>query len=273
MSFKYLKSEDLTTPEKQFCFQLEIFSKSLYEHDWPSHPHTHAYLEFIFCASGIGNLYIEDEVLKISKNDFFVINKNAIHRETSSEENPLELYYLGFENLDFKLNQNFFPLKQICFTIQPEILFPLIYQEFEEKKQDYQTVLFSLFNLLIADVSRNINPAQYVSNPHISKIYKIINYIDENYNRPITLSSMAKRIPISIPQLIRLFKKEKNTTPLQYLLLKRLHAAKILLKTSDCSIENITSIVGFSSTSNFIEKFKALEKITPTEYRNKYSSL
>ena len=63
-----------------------------------------------------------------------------------------------------------------------------------------------------------------------------------------------------------------HTTPANFILQRRISRAKYLLITTNESLEAIAEALGFCNTSHFIARFKAPEKVTPTEYRkqNRY---
>ncbi|KRG12806.1 hypothetical protein ACA29_10365 [Lederbergia galactosidilytica] len=71
---------------------------------------------------------------------------------------------------------------------------------------------------------------------------------------------------------MRYFKKHTGETILQHLNRLRMEQTKYLLKTSDLQIKVIAIRVGYSDVSSFIRKFKQQEKMTPGEFRKKYTN-
>ena len=65
----------------------------------------------------------------------------------------------------------------------------------------------------------------------------------------------------------RVFKKNTNITPHEYLLNVRIQNAKKLLYASGQSVEDIAKSCGFNSTSHFIRVFKKYTNITPKQFR------
>ena len=55
---------------------------------------------------------------------------------------------------------------------------------------------------------------------------------------------------------------------MQYVLTYRIQQSLTLLQDEDYSITDITYQVGFTSTSYYIERFKAVMNVTPLAYRN-----
>lgn len=62
-------------------------------------------------------------------------------------------------------------------------------------------------------------------------------------------------------------------TPYEYMINYRIYQAKRMLRTTDLSVNEISSRVGFSSPSNFIQKFKLSEHLSPAAYRRETISL
>ena len=66
---------------------------------------------------------------------------------------------------------------------------------------------------------------------------------------------------------IRLFKQEFGLSPVQYINLKKVERAQLLLYTTDCSVKEVAYKLGFSDHSYFIRLFHKVAGITPQEYR------
>ena len=69
--------------------------------------------------------------------------------------------------------------------------------------------------------------------------------------------------------LSTLFKKEMGMSITAYIMEKKMEAARNMLKYSDYSYSEISSILAFSSQSHFIRAFKKHNGDTPRAYREK----
>jgi two-component system response regulator YesN len=94
-------------------------------------------------------------------------------------------------------------------------------------------------------------------------------YIEENYMKDITLEDMANKIGFSSYYFSKLFKIYKKMNFIDYLTSVRVKKAKSFLKEPNKSIKEISNLVGYSNSNYFTRVFKRIEKVTPTEYRNK----
>jgi AraC-like DNA-binding protein len=99
------------------------------------------------------------------------------------------------------------------------------------------------------------------------RIARICSYINENYNRQISLSELAKKVAISSSTLSHFFKKHTRRNLIDYINDIRIgHATKMLLDTT-YSVGEISCACGFNNLSYFNRTFKRAKGITPGEYR------
>ena len=62
-------------------------------------------------------------------------------------------------------------------------------------------------------------------------------------------------------------------SPINYLINRRIEESKNLLTTTNYSIRDISTIVGFSNSSYFSQMFKKFTGDSPRAYKNKYTTL
>ena len=93
--------------------------------------------------------------------------------------------------------------------------------------------------------------------------------IDMGLHFDLTVASLAKHFHISEHHLIELFRNKYHMTPKQYILQKKIWAAKSLLSKDTCEIKSMAEILGFSSVYHFTSAFKRVTGETPGEYRKR----
>lgn len=98
-------------------------------------------------------------------------------------------------------------------------------------------------------------------------VKKISEYIEENYNKDISLVELANYVGFSSYYLSKLIKESLQINYITYLTSVRIDKAKILLKKGDLNISEIAYKVGYSEPKYFSNVFKKLEGVTPTEYK------
>lgn len=109
------------------------------------------------------------------------------------------------------------------------------------------------------------------TNKSLDIILSIKEYIDQHYYEDISLDSISQQFFINKYYLSHQFKEMMGYGFKKYLQLVRINNAKILLKTTDLSIHEICTAIGYDNTNYFIRLFKEREEITPYQYRKMFS--
>lgn len=82
------------------------------------------------------------------------------------------------------------------------------------------------------------------------------------------LQDVAGILHVHPNYLSTLFRREYDQSPREYLRKVRMNQAKLLLATTEYSISDISSDVGYTNPFQFSKVFKSCYGISPTEYRN-----
>ncbi len=100
-----------------------------------------------------------------------------------------------------------------------------------------------------------------------TKFTKILKYIDEHYDENISLNDLSVSFHYNSNYICELFKKNLSKTFSEYLVDLRMKKACELLVTTDDTIMNIASQVGYGDYSYFSKIFKKHCGTTPLKYR------
>ncbi|MDO4464930.1 MAG: response regulator [Bacillota bacterium] len=92
-------------------------------------------------------------------------------------------------------------------------------------------------------------------------------YIRSNYNRDISLDDVSRAVNISPYYFSKIFKENTGENFIEYLTNIRIDKAKELLGTTEYSMKEICSMVGYSDPNYFSRSFKKNVGVTPTEYK------
>lgn len=269
-------------------YELLYICKSKCDNDWHSTAHFHPFTEIFYITEGKGSFQLDDEWINVSTGDLIIINPNCLHTEKSIiSNNPLEYIVLGIDNIslneleskpqkiDSQNTNKFF--KVINYKGDehiPKFLNSLII-ELDEKKPHYEISCKGLLSLFIVYILRStkndlkINKDSKLLN---LECMKIKNYLDSNYTQNITLDFLAELSYLNKFHLVHTFTKQIGTSPINYLITKRIDESKNLLTTTNFSIRDISSIVGFSNSSYFSHMFKKITGCSPKEYKTKFTS-
>ena len=95
-------------------------------------------------------------------------------------------------------------------------------------------------------------------------------YIDGAYAAPLELPDIAEQIGFSHYHFLRLFQRNFEITPHQYLTQRRLERARDLLISSDLSVTEVCFAVGFQSLGSFSSLFQRSTGHAPSHYRRRH---
>ena len=146
-----------------------------------------------------------------------------------------------------------------------------IMKEYDERNSAYEAYIISGVYAILGYLYRNgvlADAASYYDTHALQKLLPVLEYIDENYDRDLTLEMISGRFGLNASYFSRMFKKVVGSGFTEYLNFVRICKSEKLLKNTDMCILDIALEVGFSSVSYFNRVFKKIKNCTPTVYRN-----
>lgn len=147
-------------------------------------------------------------------------------------------------------------------------IFKQMIQELQRCQTDYRELLTLLLHQLFISIHRQLNKEQKRKNEYLDKEMELaIQYFNDNYNTEINVEEYAVSRGMSISWFIRNFKQYTDTTPMQYIVSLRITNAQILLETTDDTITEIGTIIGYDNPLYFSRIFHKQKGISPSEYR------
>ncbi|MCU6747197.1 AraC family transcriptional regulator [Faecalicatena acetigenes] len=229
----------------------------------------HAY-ELRYTLEGEGYLEYNGKSYILKKGDGFFIDchKHHYYRTNSTYWKSTVLHFHG--NPVSHLFKKYLEKGSVKFSDTSCPNFEMMQYEIlkiTQKLTPYAEYKLScLFNILLTDllVGSDSSPT-YSGQPSV--IEEIILFMKSSLSDFITIGQLTRQFGISSTHLTREFRKYTGSSPKEYLIQLRINEAKRLLKTTNNSIEAISSQVGFSDTAHFIQMFKKREGETPLKYR------
>ena len=97
-----------------------------------------------------------------------------------------------------------------------------------------------------------------------------LDYIYNHLHQQILVHDLADLCGLNASYLSTVFKTEMGLSVSEYITAKKIEAARNMLRYSDYSYADISSILAFSSQSHFIRVFKKHEGCTPKQYRENH---
>lgn len=252
--------------------------------------HWHQYLEIIYLTAGKMTAVIQGQTYELTARDMLIINSEDIHMTQVSDEETC--YYL----LQVSASQlsNFFPNFQLLrfdtiispvsssdsFTTNSFKEFPLSKAEhcmiemhsiFQKKADGYPLLFSAKLHELLYELYKNHSawlPARKYDR-NFQQILEILNWVQNHYMEPLTLTQAASYLGFSREYFCRLFKKFTGQTFLEYV--NNIRAMKLYddLNTSTESITSLMEKHGITNYKVFLRTFRELYGTTPQKIRRK----
>lgn len=254
--------------------------------------HWHEEVEVMVVVRGELKLEIPDNALHLYRGEAAFINSSVLHAAVSADGGVCEIKSFVFDprlvfgTLESAIEQKYVrplvdnaSLGAIHFQKEPEWHKTAVkciedaFAHFQDEAFGYELLvrdqLSKLWFLIISNQREKLEQHQNLKNTEAMRVKEMLNYIHAHYTEPISLKSISDSAAISDRESLRCFNKVLGTTPMKYLLGYRISVAAGLLTNSDLNITEICRQSGFESPSYFSLQFKALNDMTPKDYRQR----
>lgn len=101
---------------------------------------------------------------------------------------------------------------------------------------------------------------------HSYAISQAIRYIDQHYNKKITLEQVAHSIHMSNSYFSKIFAEETGTTFSKYVNKVRIEKSKNIILDQSLKLVDVAYLVGFGDQSHFSKSFRKVVGVTPGKY-------
>lgn len=126
-----------------------------------------------------------------------------------------------------------------------------------------------------SEISDNPKGTQSEREPHlifpcVPEFSEVFEFIEANYNKGITLCDVAKAVGYSPAYLTNRVKQETGQTVNRWIIERRIGQALLLLHSTNQSVEQIATVVGYQNTCHFFRQFRQYQGTTPQAWREKH---
>lgn len=244
--------------------------------------HWHDRLELHLIKEGTLQLCCNEQNISVNKNELSIVSPTMLHSGKAGNEG-YECYVIMFEVADLyngtvsakqyiepiingKIRFNYKTDNQEIITLANQIV------EMQQNHKNYhplETVgrLYRLLGLLCEHCIDSNNS----STQKFESFDNVINYINLNFTKDISSSSISQQFGYDKSYFCRKFKKSTGITVTNYIRTRRLEHARLLLEKTEESIRHIAISCGFIDAAYFTNCFKNMYGVSPTEYRFKYT--
>lgn len=268
---------------------IEVNDYELVENDFIM-PHHRNEIEIHYIIDGTCDYYIDGKKQSAKTGDIVYLKSDTV---SSMYKSCVELKYRAFvflpsflytENVGCTTEKYFRPLKQgdsevTCVITSDDEAYPELISQLTKVKElidkhgelyelevkiDMLSYFLTLFKTGHVTKRNNREKSKYKSE---NAICNAIDYINQNYNRSLTVDEIAENVGISSSHFMKLFREYTHTTCISYINKCRLTKAVELLETTRFNILDVATAVGYNNISLFNRDFKKIYGTTPKEVR------
>jgi AraC-like DNA-binding protein len=246
--------------------------------------HYHPEIEITYVVKGEGLAFIGNKIVEFKAGQAFLIGPYLPHNFVASDEEEMimdrECWGLQFTQEwlnSFKESAALGPLfKAMSFGVD-------LGQFTHEEHEDFAHIvgtnslksMASFFNLMASIAERKelktISTTSAYSNVMSQKISKrmerVSKYIQDNYQRAITLSEISDIASMTEQSFSRWFRQTSGLTFIDYLMQLRTTVASHLLVNTNKPMSEVAEESGFNSSSSFNRSFLKIKGCSPREFR------
>ncbi len=103
-------------------------------------------------------------------------------------------------------------------------------------------------------------------------IHEAVVYIQQNYQRELTVDEVATFVNLNRNYFSRKFKEKMGCTPQEFIIRQRLTSAAELMRSTSLPIKTIAAQCGYSNQLNFSQAFRKHYGLPPREWRKQIRS-
>lgn len=258
-------------------FQFRAYERFQYEKGFKGSGHIHSHTEFFFITEGKGFFHLRDKKVPIHKGMVIIVNSDILHTESSHSDCELAYAVVSLENLMVKPQQANTNEQTIFldFSADYDIMYDYIKKiewEWVVREPLWQCALQTHLNSFILYILRRSNmfgiPTVKDNSPN--PLANIHLYLTACYAEEISLDKLADMFCINKYYLAHSFKKIYGKTIMHTLNEVRCKTAHHLLQSTNHPIGEISTTVGYNSSSHFTKVYQNFYGETPSETRQNF---
>lgn len=232
--------------------------------------HYHDFYELYFFISGKAVYTVEDEKQAMKFGDILLIQPGQHHFVTFFEDAPYERYVLKFhDNLVPDFLKDFFIGRSAFFSSTPNI-----HKLFEKLDFYYHTfnnmeleILFSnIIKEILIILSHAVFKQKAVPSEEDAVITQIIQYINKNIRKNITIDELCQKFHFSQSHLYKEFQTYMRTPIMKYIRSKKIIAANQLIRRGERPTK-VAEEFGFLEYSTFYRAFVDVMGYPPSKVK------
>lgn len=230
--------------------------------------------QLLYIAAGKAHFNFDDKEQVVTAGHMVLYRPKEPQKYEYYGEDQTEVYWVHFTGGNVKNILRSYGLtddKRVFYCgsgLNYQNLFRTMINELQMCKVNYAEMLEMYLRQIFIMLQRYFLNSLKTDNAHVvEEINKATLYFNEHYSEDISIDEYAQNNHVSVSWFIRNFKQCTGSTPMQYILSKRIYNAEILLHDSTYNVTEIAEIVGYDNPLYFSRIFKKVKGISPSEYR------
>ena len=280
MTILYAKMAKKQTPPPAFGGALRLVYIGYNDREetlMPSAFHRHEHnLELQLICRGRGHIRIGSRMYDVQRGDVLVYNQGVLHDESADPATGLWFYNCGIKGLQLEglpenclLPDTASPLLHTG-NLMPTLrsLFRILYGQVQHRYAGNDVVVRSVVEVLLQIILYQIPHEPLAPQREKDRLFIALkDYIDRHFMEELYIETLSTRVHMSMSGLSHQFKKRFGFAPIQYIIRRRIGEAQSILVSTDLSITEVSTRVGFDNVSYFTNQFKKFTGLSPQSYR------
>ena len=235
---------------------------------WKILPRSLPDYELVLLLKGQGHITVCGEHFPVNAGDLICF-KPGIEHSLWVEQEPYMLFYgLHFMPSDPAQPVPFPDLLHLDAPARLEKIFHTLHETYYSKPYLFEWKQALLLQQILCEILSILHEKEEPAGSR--RIRQVLEYIHEDPCRPITLEGLLRQVGIQKTEFIRIFRTVTGTTPIRYIIDRRLENACELLETTELPVALIAERCGFSDAFYFSRCFSAHYAVSPREYRKQH---
>lgn len=267
------------------AFPVYVKKDELSRYGYEALCHWHPDLEFIYIVNGSMDYFINGKKVHLQQEQGIFVNSRRLHYGFSEQKkdctfialviNPA-LFSSTFDKAQLFTEQKFGYNNIDYILLYPHVLWQKnIIECIEQLYQEMNLVPLNPLRVLAKSISICADIGDYIETAKVAEKDSVVQvaflnmteYIHNNYQKKLTLDKIANAGAVCRSKCCQLFQQYVRMTPNSYLTKYRLAKSAELLRDTELSVTEISSLCGFQNTSYYISLFKHETGQTPLHYR------
>ena len=254
--------------EKEEQESTHLFPNCNVNSDFP--PHMHSFIEFFYVLEGEVSVKVGRAERLMKEGDCVLIFPNQVHSYTTATDNRgfIILFSQTFTGIFLQMFYKYRPENPFLTADQVPADIRLAAEKMLNPSNRFNRPVSSAWlQVILANIMPLYTLVESPNAPENETIFRVMQYIVENYRSPLTLKTVSRALRISEYYLSHLISENLHMNFREYVNGLRLDYAIQLIQSTRLPLTHIWTEAGFESQTTFNRVFKQVMNVTPSQYR------